>query len=92
MPLLTWWYCGICRYLANASGQSACDSGGMVPTIGFHSVIDRPEPVSRVAPPTLTIRNTSAATASSHTRTPLTCRVAAERGASNVWDWAMAYT
>ena len=28
MPLLTCWYCGICWYLANASSQSACDSGG----------------------------------------------------------------
>ena len=31
--------------------------------IGCHSVMERPEPVSRVAPPMLTIRNTSAATA-----------------------------
>ena len=37
--------------------------------IGFHSVMDSPEPVRRVAPPTLTITNTSAATANSHTRT-----------------------
>ncbi len=37
--------------------------------IGCHSVIERPEPVSRVAPPMLTIRNTSAATMKSHART-----------------------
>ena len=47
--------------------------------IGFHSVIDRPEPVSRVAPPTLTSRNTSAATASSHARTAVS---AARRAAA----------
>ena len=35
-----------------------------VPTIGCHSVMESPEPVSRVAPPMLTITNTSAATAS----------------------------
>ena len=69
MPLLTCWYCGICRYLSNASCQSASDSGGTMPMIGFHSVIDRPEPVRRVAPPTLTSRKTSAATVSSQTRT-----------------------
>ena len=40
-----------------------------MPMIGFHSVIDRPEPVRRVAPPTLTSRKTSAATVSSQTRT-----------------------
>jgi hypothetical protein len=28
--------------------------------IGFHSVIERPEPVSRVAPPTTTMTKTSA--------------------------------
>ncbi len=69
MPLLTCWYCGICRYLSKASCQSASDSGGTMPMIGFHSVIDRPEPVRRVAPPTLTSRKTSAATVSSQTRT-----------------------
>ena len=68
MPRLTCSYWGICRYLAKASSQSACDSGGSVPTIGCHSVMERPEPVSRVAPPMLTITNTSAATASSQTR------------------------
>ena len=35
-------------------------SGGSVPTIGCHSVIDSPECVSRVTPPTTTIANTSA--------------------------------
>src|SRR5262245_42626420 len=35
----------------------------------FHSVIDRPEPVSRVAPPRLTISKTKPAKAKSQTRT-----------------------
>ena len=53
---------------------------------------DSPEPVSRVAPPTLTMRNTSAATANSHTRTLLIRGGAAVMGASNVCDWAIAYS
>ena len=52
------------------------DSGGTTPMIGCHSVMERPEPVSRVAPPTLTSANTSAATANSHTRTGSTRRAA----------------
>ena len=91
MPRLTCWYCGICWYLANASSQSACDSGGTMPMIGCHSVMERPEPVRRVAPPTLTIRNTSAATPSSHARNgPVPCRATAGRGAANVCECAMA--
>ena len=31
------------RYFAKASSQSACDSGGSAPTIGCHSVIERPD-------------------------------------------------
>ena len=37
-----------------------CVMGGNAPTIGCHSVIDRPECVRRVTPPTTTIANTSA--------------------------------
>jgi len=44
-------------------------SGGSVPVTGFHSTIDRPDSVSRVAPPTSTISAISAATANSHHRT-----------------------
>ena len=44
-------------------------SGGITPVTGFHSVIDRPDSVSRVAPPTTTIRNTSAATLQSQCAT-----------------------
>src|SRR2546423_11790161 len=52
----TAWYSGICWYFANSAAQSAADSGGTMPIIGFHSVIDRPDRVSRVIPPTTTIR------------------------------------
>src|SRR5258707_11597042 len=39
----------------------------MTPLTGFHWVIDRPDPVARVAPPTTTMATTSAATAASQT-------------------------
>ena len=61
MPRLICWYSGICWYLANSSCHSASFSGGMTPWIGFHSVIDRPEWVRRVAPPTTTIATIIAA-------------------------------
>ena len=37
--------------------------------IGFHSVIERPEPVRRVSPPTTTRATTKAATTNSHAAT-----------------------
>ena len=37
-----------------------------MPVTGLHSTIDRPDSVSRVAPPTTTVSNISAATASNH--------------------------
>ena len=40
-----------------------------MPVTGFHSTIERPEPVSRVAPPTTRVTNISAATVNSHSRT-----------------------
>jgi uncharacterized membrane protein YeaQ/YmgE (transglycosylase-associated protein family) len=43
--------------------------GGITPLTGFHSVIDRPEPVSRVAPPTITMHSTTKATANSQMAT-----------------------
>src|SRR5271157_262170 len=49
-------YSGISLYLANTAAQSAAESGGTTPTTGFHSVIDRPDRVSRVMPPITTIR------------------------------------
>ncbi len=43
----------------------------MTPVTGSHWVIERPDSVSRVAPPTSTMAKTSAATATSQTRTPV---------------------
>src|SRR5688500_6175511 len=42
------------------------DRGGRVPTMGCHSVMDRPERVRRVAPPTTTMAKTITQQASSH--------------------------
>src|SRR5215208_4885464 len=61
MPLLTSSYCGIWRYFSNSAAQAISESGGMAPVTGFHSVMERPDPVSRVAPPTATMATTSAA-------------------------------
>jgi hypothetical protein len=69
MPRLIAWYCGIAWYFSNSTCQASRVSGGSVPVTGFHSTIDRPDSVSRVAPPTTMVANTSAATASSHRRT-----------------------
>ena len=41
-------------------------SGGSVPVTGFHSTIESPDSVSRVAPPTSTMMAISAAIDSSH--------------------------
>src|SRR6266851_8574842 len=49
-------YSGICLYFANSAAQSVAESGGTMPITGVDSVIDRPERVSRVMPPTTTIR------------------------------------
>ena len=52
----------------------ASDSGGTMPMTGFHSVIDRPERVSREIPPTTTIAKINAQQANSHAATA-PCRV-----------------
>src|SRR5437588_9251543 len=65
----TAWYSGICWYFANSAAQSAADSGGTMPMTGFHSVIDRPERVSRVKPPTTTIRKINPQQKKSHAAT-----------------------
>src|SRR5215470_4470206 len=62
-------YSGICLYLANSAAQPASASGGTTPMTGFHSVIDSPESVSRVIPPTTTIRKINAQQANSHAAT-----------------------
>ena len=61
MPWLRMRYCGVSRYLSNSTAQSPALSGGTTPVTGRHSVIESPEPVSRVAPPTATIATTSTA-------------------------------
>ena len=68
MPRLTRWYCGMVLYLSNSACHCACDSGGTTPVTGFHSTIERPDCVSRVAPPTTTMANTSAARQAIHRR------------------------
>jgi hypothetical protein len=69
MPRLTWLYSGVAWYWANATFHCASVRGGKVPTIGCHSVIDRPECVRRVTPPTTTMANTSAQQTSSQATT-----------------------
>src|SRR6516162_11354140 len=56
-------------YFSNSACHANASSGGTTPVTGFHSTIDRPDSVSRVAPPTTTVTNIRAATASSHSRT-----------------------
>lgn len=69
MPALTSRYWGMARYFSNASLQSAAFIGGRAPMIGFHSVIDSPEPVRRVMPPTTTMAKTRAAQTNSQMAT-----------------------
>ena len=61
-------YCGMAWYFSNSACQAGASSGGTTPVTGFHSTIDRPDSVSRVAPPTTKVRTISAATARSHSR------------------------
>jgi len=63
MPRLSSRYCGICRYLPNSACHASCDNGGNMPVTGFHSTIERPDSVSRVAPPATSVTTISAATA-----------------------------
>src|SRR6266536_4446979 len=65
-PALCSRYGGTVLYLSNSACQADASSGGTTPVTGFHSTIDRPDSVSRVAPPTTTVTNIRAATASSH--------------------------
>src|SRR5436190_20997651 len=75
-------YSGICRYFTNSAAQSAANSGGRMPVTGFHSVIDRPERVSRVMPPTTTIRKINPQQKKSHTATGRRPTSAAALGAT----------
>ena len=65
MPRFSTAYCGMRWYLAKASAHSAPFSGGIAPMMGSHSVMERPEPVSRVSPPMVTMARITSATASS---------------------------
>src|SRR2546423_7698929 len=60
---------GVVRYFAKVSSHCAAWRGGIAPTRGCHSTIERPECVRRVTPPTTTIAKTRAQQASSHTAT-----------------------
>ena len=53
----------------------AVDSGGMAPVTGFHSVMERPESVSRVAPPMRIIATMRSASAPSQRRKALAWRI-----------------
>ena len=55
MPRFSRTYCGIFWYLAKASAHCASLRGGIAPMIGSHSVMESPEPVSRVSPPMVTM-------------------------------------
>src|SRR6185437_10919082 len=69
MPRLSSRYWGIAWYFVNSLCQSLCDSGGSTPVTGFHSTIERPDSVSRVAPPTMSVAKIMAAAQTSHSRT-----------------------
>src|SRR5262245_54644267 len=56
-------------YFSNSVCHALSLSGGSVPVTGRHSTIERPEPVSRVAPPTTTSAKITSATTWSHSRT-----------------------
>ena len=52
----------------------------MIPLIGFHSVMERPDSVSLVAPPTITIKKTRAARLQSQIATARATQVARRLG------------
>ena len=48
-------YSGNCLYFSKVSSHCSSFIGGMLPMMSFHSTIDRPECVSRVMPPIITM-------------------------------------
>src|SRR6185437_11718173 len=68
MPRLSSRYWGIAWYFINSLCQSLSDSGGRTPVTGFHSTIESPDSVSRVAPPTTSVAKIMAAAQNSHSR------------------------
>src|SRR5436190_5978547 len=75
-------YCGMALYLSNSTCHALASSGGTTPVTGFHSTIERPDSVSRVAPPTVSVTNIKAAIANSQSL--MARRRVSERGASRV--------
>src|ERR1700730_1558634 len=73
IPGLTMRNCGMVRYFSNSACHWTLLNGGAIPITGFHSTIESPDRVNRVAPPTITIAKTSPATVSSHNRIPRRC-------------------
>src|SRR6185312_5489016 len=61
--------CGVSRYLSKSAFQSESESGGTMPETGCHSVIESPDSVRRVIPPTTTTAKVRAAQTSSHAAT-----------------------
>ena len=66
MPRFCTWYSGIWRYFSSSASQPSAVSGGIAPVTGRHSVMDSPESVRRVAPPTRIMAHTKAETITSH--------------------------
>src|SRR3972149_6944201 len=66
MPVLTFWYSGVCLYLSKVASHCGALSGGIAPMMGSHSTIERPERVRRVTPPRTTLMKTSAQQAKNH--------------------------
>ena len=64
-------------YFSNSTCQSISLRGGKAPSTGFHSVMESPDPVMRVAPPTTTMAHTKPA--KTHSQILISCK---ERGCS----------
>src|SRR5262249_13238176 len=82
-PGLTFGSSGVRWYFSNPPCHCPWFRGGMVPTIGCHSTIDKPEWVSRVIPPTTTMANTRAQQTSNQSATWL-CAGGSERSRARV--------
>ena len=59
MPWFSFWYSGKFLYFSNSICQAVSLRGGMMPDIGCHSTIERPDRVSLVMPPIITMRKMS---------------------------------
>ena len=64
-------YSGNCLYLSNSASHSASERGGFIPFSRCHWVIDRPDSVSLVTPPTNTAPPTKPQQPMSHQPTAL---------------------